>query len=139
MSVGKKNLEACSANNMEAFVGTSLFAGLSLLLLSRNRAKKLVTTKNQKFVFAIHGGAGVIAKTLDSAPYQSALKSIVTEVYKFASRTDIKVKAIDVVEFAVNLLENEPLFNAGKGAVYTNAETVSYCRYVTLKPSKYSS
>ena len=37
--------------------------------------------------------------------------------------SDADITAIDIVEYAVKLLEDEPLFNAGKGAVFTADET----------------
>lgn len=69
------------------------------------------------FVFLIHGGAGVISKTIESEPYVSALKRIIQDSFNFAKNAN--VSAVDIVEFAVIQLENEPLFNAGKGSVYT--------------------
>lgn len=124
-----------SNNSLEGpILSGVLFIGLSLCLLLNNKKKELSKKHAKKFVFCIHGGAGVIAKTLDSAPYKAALASIVNQVYKFSSRPNLNITAVDVVEFAVNLLENEPLFNSGKGAVYTSAETVSYsCVFETLK------
>lgn len=70
------------------------------------------------FRFVIHGGAGVMSKEMDGTPYYAALKRIVRDTYNFAS-TD-NTSAVDIVEFAVKLLEDEPLFNAGCGAVYTS-------------------
>ena len=32
-------------------------------------------------------------------------------------------KSIDAVEAAINIMEDSPLFNAGKGAVFTHEET----------------
>ena len=37
----------------------------------------------------------------------------------FESQADATLSAVDIAEFAVQLLEDEALFNAGKGAVLT--------------------
>ncbi|EXU73785.1 isoaspartyl peptidase/L-asparaginase [Erwinia mallotivora] len=75
-------------------------------------------------VIAIHGGAGAIARASMSAEkeqhYIQALSAIV------ASGQDILQaggSALDAVTEAVRLLEECPLFNAGKGAVFTHEGT----------------
>lgn len=72
------------------------------------------------FSIAIHGGAGTLVKGLMTqeleAQYKNALKvarDAGFEVLKHGGTS------IDAVETAVNLLENSPLFNAGKGSVFT--------------------
>ena len=125
-----------SSKHFYLALGGILFTGSSLFFLTltnkKSTRKPSKNDKKKKFVFALHGGAGVIAKTLDSKPYKAALQRIVTEVYTFASRPHPTITAVDVVEFAVNLLENEPLFNAGRGAVYTSAETVRMYESITI-------
>jgi hypothetical protein len=55
------------------------------------------------------------------------LSTIINDINSFVARkrtaSDADITAIDVVEYAVKLLEDEPLFNAGKGAVFTADET----------------
>lgn len=79
-----------------------------------------------EFSIAIHGGAGVISK-LDTNPnpYYNALRRIILEISKYASENEnnSNIQAIDIAEFGVCLLEDEELFNAGKGAVFTSNET----------------
>lgn len=73
---------------------------------------------------AIHGGAGTLLKSEMSpekeAAYTSALDHIITTSYKSLSNG---ATALDVVELAVSLLEDSPLFNAGKGSVFTATGT----------------
>lgn len=70
---------------------------------------------------AIHGGAGTIEKHLMTAEkeveYLAALNASVRAGYE-QLRTG--KAAIDAVEAAIKVLEDCPLFNAGKGAVFTN-------------------
>lgn len=69
---------------------------------------------------AIHGGAGTLIKGLMTteleAEYKAALDKALEAGYKVLSK---KGKAVDAVETAVKLLEDSPLFNAGKGAVFS--------------------
>ena len=74
----------------------------------------------QTFSIAIHGGAGTLVKGMMTpeleAQYKSALKYALDAGYK--TLEDGK-SAIEAVEVAVKLLEDSPLFNAGKGSVFT--------------------
>ena len=71
---------------------------------------------------AIHGGAGTILRSSMSAEkeqqYTTALKEALHAGYGILSEGG---SALDAIEVAVKSLEDCPLFNAGKGAVYNNA------------------
>jgi L-asparaginase len=73
----------------------------------------------------IHGGAGNITRdNLDKDAYQayrSALLSVLQSSQALLSKPGIT--ALDVATHAVSMLEDNPLFNAGHGAVYTTAGT----------------
>ncbi len=73
-----------------------------------------------KFSIAIHGGAGTLVKGMmtpeKEAAYKSALEQSVNAGYEILSNGG---SAIDAVETAVSYLEDSPLFNAGKGSVFT--------------------
>jgi len=72
------------------------------------------------FSIAIHGGAGTLVKGLMTAEleneYKAALKLALDEGYR---TLEDGASATDAVETAVKLLEDSPLFNAGKGSVFT--------------------
>ena len=74
----------------------------------------------QTFSIAIHGGAGTLVKGMMTPEleiqYKTALKAALEAGYKVLN--DGK-SSIDAVEIAVKLLEDSPLFNAGKGSVFT--------------------
>jgi L-asparaginase / beta-aspartyl-peptidase len=73
-----------------------------------------------EFSFAFHGGAGVINRgAIDSSTYYDSLKEVLTKTYSFAAENlnNPGVLAIDVAQYAVELLENDVLYNAGKGSV----------------------
>jgi beta-aspartyl-peptidase (threonine type) len=73
-----------------------------------------------RFSIAIHGGAGTLVKGLMTkeleAQYKNALKVARDEGFKVLKNGGT---AIDAVELSVKLLEDSPLFNAGKGSVFT--------------------
>jgi len=75
---------------------------------------------NNTFSIAIHGGAGTLLKGQmteeKEASYKNALKSALVEGYKILENGGTSVEA---VEKSVIILENSPLFNAGKGSVFT--------------------
>ena len=81
---------------------------------------QLKSAPNQRIGFVIHGGAGVIRKGSLSpqkeAEYRKKLEEAVTIGYK--TLQDGK-SGLDAVEAAIRILEDSPLFNAGKGAVFT--------------------
>lgn len=73
---------------------------------------------------SVHGGAGTIlrsAMSLDKEKaYKSALECAINTGYTILVDGGT---ALDAVEAAVMELENTPLFNAGKGSVFTNEGT----------------
>ena len=73
----------------------------------------------------IHGGAGNISRAnLTPAAHAAYRKSLLTVISSASSLLDKpQATALDVATHAVSLLDNDPLFNAGKGAVFTRAGT----------------
>lgn len=73
------------------------------------------------FGLAVHGGAGVIVRaemTPDAeAAYRAALQAALDAGYRVLETGG---SATDAVIAAIQLLEDNPLFNAGKGAVLTH-------------------
>ncbi len=76
------------------------------------------------FSIAIHGGAGTLVKgmmtpTLE-ANYKTALKVALDKGYAVLNNEGSAIEAVEVV---VVSLEDSPLFNAGKGSVFTADES----------------
>jgi beta-aspartyl-peptidase (threonine type) len=78
------------------------------------------TATGHKWAVVLHGGAGVIErKTMDpktEAAYRAALKR---SIQAAADVLEKGGSSVDAVEAAIKLMEDDPLFNAGKGAVFT--------------------
>ena len=66
---------------------------------------------SKKFSIAIHGGAGALD---DVSQHRTSITDILVAIKKQA---EAGCTALDLVEKAVIQLENDPLFNAGKGSV----------------------
>jgi beta-aspartyl-peptidase (threonine type) len=79
------------------------------------------TSNTGKYVLAIHGGAGTLNKSQFTpaleAKYKSGLDSALLVGNAILEKGGT---ALDAVEATVRVLENNPLFNAGKGAVFTS-------------------
>ncbi|WP_394788684.1 isoaspartyl peptidase/L-asparaginase family protein [Rhodoferax sp.] len=74
------------------------------------------------FTLAVHGGAGTILRSTMTAEREAAYHAGLRRALD-AGRTLLADggTALDAVTAAVMALEDEPLFNAGRGAVYTSA------------------
>ncbi len=79
------------------------------------------TSGMEKFTFVMHGGAGTILKMNMTDEKEKAYKDMLTKALK--AGYDILSKGgtgVDAVEAGIKILEDSPLFNAGKGSVFTN-------------------
>jgi beta-aspartyl-peptidase (threonine type) len=80
-----------------------------------------VNAQQKKYVMVIHGGAGTILKKNmtpeKEAAYIAALTQALQEGYK---QIQAGKSSLDAVEATIHVMENSPLFNAGKGAVFTH-------------------
>jgi beta-aspartyl-peptidase (threonine type) len=72
-----------------------------------------------KWAVVLHGGAGVIERASMSAEAEAAYRAGISEALTAAASVlDKGGSALDAVEAAIKLLEDNPLFNAGRGAVF---------------------
>ena len=95
-------------------------------LLAFGQKSKIIKTANQKFPkaqkigFVIHGGAGFIRKGSLSPKaekeYRAKLKEAVLAGYNTLKAGK---SSLDAIETAIIIMEDSPLFNAGKGSVFT--------------------
>jgi len=79
---------------------------------------------DQRFGLVIHGGAGTITRENMSAEKEAAYRVELTAALKTGyAILDNGGSSLDAVEAVVRVMEDSPLFNAGKGAVFTGAGT----------------
>ena len=114
-----------------------IFLALSVLIAvscnnkaEEERSKTETTTASEEkdtlpnFGIVIHGGAGTILKENMTDSLEQAYREKLEE----AIRTGHEIlanggTALEAVQRTINVMEDSPLFNAGKGAVFTNAGT----------------
>ena len=74
----------------------------------------------------IHGGAGNISReNLPPRAYEAYKASLLAVLQSSSRQLEIPgAKALDVATHAIALLEDDTLFNAGKGAVFTRTGTI---------------
>lgn len=92
-----------------------------LLFIQCKTHQNIENNKSEKIAIVIHGGAGTILKKNLTpeieAEYKKVLEQAVNEGYSILKNGGT---SLDAVEKTINILEDSPLFNAGKGAVFTN-------------------
>ena len=98
----------------------SLFTALISAACITLSTSALSAQSSSPFAIAIHGGAGTIEKSRftpeQNQAYRAKLKEAVETGYKVLEQGG---ESLDAVTAAINVLENSPYFNAGRGAVYT--------------------
>ena len=79
-------------------------------------------TANENFGIVVHGGAGVLSNLTKEQQniIERELSTTLIVAYDMLKKGS---SSLDVVEFAVSKFEDSPLFNAGRGSVYTSDET----------------
>ena len=76
-----------------------------------------------EWALAIHGGAGVIPKTMEEAQKDAYYADLRKALELGQEMLEGGASSVDVVEAVVVFLEDSPLFNAGKGSVFTHEGT----------------
>ena len=86
----------------------------------RKSTLKLQSPQNAKIGFVIHGGAGVIRRGSLTPEREKAYREKLEEAV-LAGYNALKAgkTSLDAIEAAINIMEDSPMFNAGKGAVFT--------------------
>jgi len=97
-----------------------MLSKLSIIVLLTAFFSQNLIAQEKKFGIVIHGGAGRIVKE-NMTPekeeeYSNKLEEVLKVGYKILSEGGT---ALDAVEAAIKIMEDSPLFNAGKGAVLT--------------------
>ncbi len=93
------------------------------LFILFNLVAVIVTAQqtNGKYVLVVHGGAGTILKSTMTPEKEKLYKQGLQNALN-AGNAVLKNggTALDAVEATIKILEDDSLFNAGKGAVFTN-------------------
>ena len=90
---------------------------ICLFLLNKSFAQP----DTDRYVLVIHGGAGTILKSQMSTEREAAYRATLDRALDTGNAILRRGgTALDAVEACVRLMEDDPLFNAGRGAVFTN-------------------
>ncbi len=117
----RRFLEGVGAAALASGLASHAFAGGPQ---EKTAGKSQKTSALQPFGFVIHGGAGTIERSLMTPEREKAYRDKLTEALRAGFDVLNRGGAcLDAVVAAITLLEDSPLFNAGKGAVFTNAGT----------------
>jgi len=93
----------------------------TMLLLCMVVNLSIAQNKEQKYIMVIHGGAGTLTRKNMSVEKEAAYRAALTLALQTGYKTLKAGKtSLDAVEATIHVMEDSPLFNAGKGAVFTH-------------------
>jgi len=99
----------------------NFFLIFSLFFFQNLMAQQVSGPAVGKYVLVIHGGAGTILKNQMTPEKEKAYTEALNTALSRGEAVLAKGgTALDAVEASVRFMEDNPLFNAGKGAVFTN-------------------
>jgi beta-aspartyl-peptidase (threonine type) len=76
--------------------------------------------QSKEWSIALHGGAGAVSKDMPEERQQAYMESLEEALAIGAEILENGGSALDAIEKTVNYLEDNELYNAGKGAVFTS-------------------
>jgi beta-aspartyl-peptidase (threonine type) len=80
--------------------------------------------QKKKFIVLIHGGAGNYSESMPDSIKRAYYAELERALRTAAKILDDSGSGLDAVEQAIRILEDNPLFNAGRGSVVTSAGRV---------------
>lgn len=94
----------------------------ALALFAAPAAAQEAGQQPARWSFAIHGGAGVIERDSLTPEQDAAYRAALHRALEAGSAVLADGgSALDAIQAAIELMEDDPLFNAGRGAVFTAA------------------
>ena len=80
-----------------------------------------VQTQRPAYALVLHGGAGTISRATMTPELERQYRATLTDALLAGHRVlDRGGSSLDAIEAAIHIMEDSPLFNAGKGAVFTS-------------------
>jgi beta-aspartyl-peptidase (threonine type) len=101
-------------------LAAAVFALLAAPVAAQTVAPDTVAIETPRWSFAIHGGAGVIERDSLTPEQDLAYRAALHRALE-AGQAVLAAdgSAMDAVQAAIQIMEDDPLFNAGRGAVFT--------------------
>ena len=97
---------------------------LILIILLLLPATMICQQPNGKYTIVIHGGAGSMDPNMEESFKQAYLQSLNDALTIGKEILEKGGSSLDAVEQVIRYLEDDSLFNAGRGAVFTSAGTI---------------
>jgi beta-aspartyl-peptidase (threonine type) len=120
----RRFIEGVGAAALASGLASNAFAGVPQEKAGEKTGRTRKSSALRPFGFVIHGGAGTIERSRMTPEREKAYRDKLTEALRAGFDVLNRGGAcLDAVVAAITLLEDSPLFNAGKGAVFTNAGT----------------
>lgn len=86
-----------------------------------NNENQMAMNEKPAFALVIHGGAGTIRKSQMLPKKEKEIRAKLSEALETGyAILESGGTAMDAIEKTINVMEDSPLFNAGKGAVFTH-------------------
>jgi beta-aspartyl-peptidase (threonine type) len=105
----------------QAIPGLSIFLILYFVIMTSFTVGQAVKPSSGPITIVIHGGAGTLSPENMSQAEEKAYTSKLGEAVETGYRIlEAGGTAVEAVTASVRILEDSPLFNAGKGAVFTS-------------------
>ena len=102
----------------------TLTSGLVLFMMALSFSRNGFSGEDPPLALVIHGGAGTILRKNMTAEREQAFRDKLDEVLTLGhGMLQEGRSSLDVVEACIVIMEDSPLFNAGKGAVFTHQGT----------------
>ncbi|MBS0009976.1 MAG: isoaspartyl peptidase/L-asparaginase [Bacteroidales bacterium] len=102
----------------------SLIISALISCVSSDTMEKENNSSRKEWSLLIHGGAGVITRDLMTSEQDSAYRKVLAEALEVGSKILSQGgTALDAVEKTIHVMEDSPLFNAGRGSVFTSEGT----------------
>ncbi|MFC2102798.1 isoaspartyl peptidase/L-asparaginase family protein [Bacteroidota bacterium] len=98
-------------------------SGFFILFLFCLSSANLHCQTNNAYTIVIHGGAGYISPDIPNKLREAYLSSLEEALYIGKEILSNRGTSLDVVEKVIRFLEDDTLFNSGRGAVFTNEGT----------------
>jgi hypothetical protein len=93
---------------------------LGAVLMAASLVMGMAAEASPRWAIVVHGGAGVIERKDLTADQERAYREAMRKVTDSGAKLLAAGKpALDVIEATIGMMEDDPLFNAGRGAVFT--------------------